>query len=213
MRKKVDPSAKYGRLRPTSYVPGNSKRAAKWTCQCDCGNVTEVEVANLLRGRSQSCGCLRGEGLRERSTTHGLSNSREYVAWCNIKARCLRSTSASYHNYGGRGITVCERWASPDGFGAFLADMGPAPSSKHSGERRDNNGPDSPDNCYWATRKEQARNKRNNALITFEGETLCVTDWAERYGINAMTLASRLRAGWDVRRALSTPGRRCKEKD
>jgi hypothetical protein len=115
--------------------------------------------------------------------------------------RCYNPHHASYPYYGGRGITVCLEWQQS--FMAFYTDMGPRPTPRHSIERKNNDLGYEPTNCRWATRKEQVRNRRRNRFITFQGQTLCLTDWAEVTGINASTLSHRFHAGWDIEAMLT----------
>ena len=132
-------------------------------------------------------------------------NSREYRAWRNMKTRCYNERYPKYRCYGGRGIKVCDRWLHS--FENFYNDMGPAPS-KGTLERKDTNGDYTPENCRWALQKEQVRNMRTNHLLTFRGETMCLTAWAEKVGISSKTLISRLKLGWSLERALTeTPVR------
>lgn len=136
---------------------------------------------------------------------HGLSRTLEYRAWQQMRLRCLDPKHAAYPNYGGRGITVCERWLeSPS---AFVADMGRKPSPAHELDRRDNDGPYSPENCRWVLRKVNDRNRRSNRLIDFRGERLALAGWAERFSISADTITKRLASGWSVEDALTTPAR------
>jgi hypothetical protein len=177
-------------------------------CRCPCGNEFVAELANVRSGHTRSCGCRRREAARARHQEHGQSrpgamNAAEYVVWCRMKSRCLAPTDGAYPRYGGRGITVCDRWRNS--FENFLADVGPRPSPRHTLERIDNDGPYSPENCCWATPKEQGRNKRTNHLLTFQGETRCLTDWAESTGLRVSTLYRRLKNGWSVERTLTTP--------
>ena len=132
-----------------------------------------------------------------------MTGTSEHNIWRAIKARCHSVGSVSYAWYGGRGIRVCERWF--DSFENFFADMGPRPSKAHSVDRIDNDGNYEPGNCRWATRKEQQRNKRNNRLITYNGETMCLEAWADRLGIGWATIHERLDRGWSVADALSRP--------
>ena len=117
-----------------------------------------------------------------------------------MRCRCRNPRDKSYHSYGGRGIACCERW---DLFENFHDDMGPCPAGA-SLERIDNNDDYCPENCRWATPLEQGRNKRNNHILTFRGESKCLTAWAEEMGLDYRTLLARLRAGWTVERALTT---------
>lgn len=124
-----------------------------------------------------------------------------------MKTRCSRSTDPGYKNYGGRGITVCDRWL--ESFENFLADMGEPPTPKHSLERVDNDSGYSKENCKWATRAEQLRNKRTNRWISYRGRTMCLEDWAREVGITNHGLAGRIdKSGWSIERALTTPPKR-----
>lgn len=131
---------------------------------------------------------------------HGLSYSRIYRIWTQMKARCNNPKTAHYDRYGGRGVKVCPAW---EDFNTFLADMG-HPPEKHSLERVDNNGPYSPENCRWATRKEQANNTARNIYMTHEGVTLSLMQWSEKSGISYSTILGRHRLGWEPERVLST---------
>lgn len=119
--------------------------------------------------------------------------------------RCYDSNFPYYYRYGGRGITVCEQWRSS--IENFYADMGPKPTRDHSLDRIDNDGNYSPENCRWATCKEQLRNTRANHLITYNGETLCITEWAEQLGMRPNALGLRIAKGWTIERALTQPVR------
>lgn len=122
-----------------------------------------------------------------------------------MKQRCNNPKNAQFFRYGARGIAVCRRWLK---FENFFADMGSKPSPKHSVERKDNNGPYAPDNCVWATMKEQSANKRNNVLITAFGKTMIMKEWAREVGINYQTISARLIAGWTPEIALTAPRKR-----
>lgn len=179
----------------------NKGRQTQWVCQCTCGTIKTILRSNLYT--ALSCGCALKEMLRARNLTHGLSRTPEYRIWCDMKRRCYDTGKRSYPDYGGRGIVVCDRWR--DDFAAFLADMGPRPSTEHMLERRNNDGPYSPDNTYWSTRDVQNRNKRNNRWITLDGRTECLADWSKILAIPLTTFYARVRLGWSDERALSTP--------
>ena len=135
--------------------------------------------------------------------THNESNKRrtvEYTAWVNMIARCHNERASGYALYGGRGITVCDRWRAS--FQDFLADIGRRPSSDHSIDRIDCSGDYGPDNCRWATETEQQRNRRNNVRLEFNGVTRCLSEWASVSGVKSSTLRLRLRSGVSLARAI-----------
>jgi hypothetical protein len=191
---------RFGRL-VARWVAGSSDAGREWMCECDCGNGVVVRLGSLRQGLTRSCGCydreVKGRLLRERSTTHGLSGTAEYKVWRGILRRCLNTHEKSYPRYGGRGITVCDRWRTS--FENFLADMGPRPSAEHSIERENNDGPYSPENCRWATRLEQAANKRTKSdarYLTAFGRTQTLAQWSRETGIGPRTIAQRLDRHW-----------------
>lgn len=122
--------------------------------------------------------------------------------WFGMKQRCNNPKHEAYARYGGRGIKICERWES---FQNFMEDMGPRPGPEYSIERLNNDLGYEPSNCKWATRTEQSRNTRNNRRLTYNGETLCVSEWAERFGLHHNRITKRLESGWSVEEALTTP--------
>lgn len=178
------------------------RRSRYWLCICECGSERTVFRSNLVTGRSKSCGCFNLEKVKE-GRKHGMAGSPEAKAWGAMKQRCLNPNNPKYASYGGRGITVCDRWR--ESFESFYEDMGARPSPEHSIDRVDNDGPYSPENCRWATRTEQARNQGTNRPISFRGETLCLSEWAERTGLQYDTLKARLQYGWTVEDALTRP--------
>lgn len=146
----------------------------------------------------------RNDKIAKAMTKHGKAATPEYKSWEGMKSRCNSPTNRAYQNYGARGITVCERWTK---FENFFADMGPRPHGT-SIDRIDVNGNYEPSNCRWATNLEQRRNKRNNRKLTFNGESLCITEWAQRTGLKRRTIEARLTYGWSVEDALTTARRR-----
>lgn len=184
----------------------------RWLCRCDCGREVEVAGRHLRSGNTKSCGCLSrdkaAERARDRNTTHGMGRTPEYRAWNGMKERCGRPSHAAYHNYGGRGVQVCERWSGPHGFAAFLEDMGRRPSPRHTLERIDNSRGYEPGNCHWATTGEQARNKRTNLVIEHDGRRMVLADWAKETGLSRHCISRRLKAGWPVSLIFSRPPRK-----
>lgn len=175
----------------------NAKNSSLWECKCDCGSVHHCDSNALTSGRTQSCGCLAkenaGRRLKSIFTKHGLTNSPEYSVWLNMRRRCSDPKNKRYARYGGRGIKVCDSWASD--FGAFYADMGPRPSPKHTIEREDNNRGYEPDNCVWATQDKQANNTVTNVFIERDGVRKTASQWARELGVNPDTVAVRIRKG------------------
>ena len=184
-----------GRLIVVTYI-GNVRNYASWLCYCDCGRWRVVAAGKLLRGRTKSCGCLQADAACKTKFIHGQSGTHMYRLWQALKSRCLSPSGKYYHNYGGRGITVCDRWR--ESFEHFLEDVGPRPSEDYTLDRIDNDGNYEPGNCRWATWSEQCRNKRTNLNLTFNGETMCITDWARRIGVSVECLKYRIKMGWPV---------------
>jgi hypothetical protein len=172
-------------------------------CICDCGNLTAVPTRKLYSGNTSSCGCIHREQLAKRNTRHGMSTKPEYNVWNGMKSRCYSPNDAEWHNYGGRGIKVCDRWLHD--FAAFYADMGPRPSAKHSIERVDVDGDYCPENCCWATPKEQARNRRNNRWVVYQGQRMTQADAAAASGVPLTTIWSRLARGCSAEELFAPP--------
>lgn len=193
------PGERFGRLVVTEIVEGKKRK-----CICDCGNESIVSQCNLATGNTQSCGCLRREIEVVASVTHGATSGKNwsatYTVWHGMIQRCTNPKNPAYKNYGGRGITICDRWRYS--FEHFFEDMGERPDG-HSIERVDRDGPYSKDNCVWAGDIQQARNRRNNRPLTLNGKTLTLAEWADETGIPYFTLHGRLRRGWTVERTLS----------
>lgn len=180
-------------------------RSAFYLCRCDCGTIRTVNLAQLKNGHSKSCGCLR----RDSATVHGGTGGykghkpRLYKIWSGIKDRCKCSTNKDYKNYGGRGILVCDSWLSFDAFRNWALQNGYRDNLTI--DRIDVNGNYCPENCRWATLKEQSRNRRTSQMITFGGKTQCATAWCEELHMNRNLVSQRLKAGWSIERALLTP--------
>lgn len=167
-------------------------------CQCECGVITLVKANNLKRGTT-SCGCL----ALEVRTTHGKTGSKVYTAWKAMKYRCTNTNAHEYHNYGGRGITVCDSWL--ESFENFYADMGD-PAKGLTLERVDNDKGYSKENCIWDTYEAQENNKSTTLLLTAFGKTQSLTQWSKEYNLPFSTLKNRLyRAYMKPEDALTAP--------
>lgn len=196
---------RFGRLVVKEKLGGRPYKQIPWRCLCDCGHEKTVLGLSLRHGRTKSCGCLNSEmasaRIKLRQTLHGKSDTAEYAIWQSMLGRCLRPNNPSYKDYGERGITVCGRWMQ---FENFLADMGPRPA-KLTLERKDNNGPYSPDNCVWASRLEQGRNKRNNVHLTIDNNPQILAEWIRDLGLDSSTVYKRLKKGMNLYDAIITP--------
>jgi hypothetical protein len=188
---------KFGRLVVVGRAPDGTDYNQRWHCVCECGANRIVFRHSLTTGVTQSCGCLH----RERMTRHGMFGKPEYSAWVQMLQRCTNPKKKCFQDYGGRGITVCERWRA---FENFYADMGPRPSPTHSLDRSDNDGNYEPENCRWATNLEQTNNRRVSRHLTLDGRTQTVGEWAREFNISRGVVYRRLDRGWDARRALTT---------
>lgn len=166
----IQAGERYGRYTLVERA-ASRKGATYWVCQCDCGTVKEVQLSHLRNGTTQSCGCYRDEVKGQQSLKHGHwtngKASLTYVSWQDMKLRVLSPNDVAYHNYGGKGVTICDRWL--ESFEAFLEDLGERPSKKHTLDRIDPNGNYEPGNVKWSTILEQNRNKRNVFLIEVDG--------------------------------------------
>lgn len=179
---------------------GLKKGHRTYLCQCDCG-VKKVMRGSELKNGVKSCGCARFRGKTYR-------HKRTYQAWIGIKTRCQNPRDPGFKNYGGRGITVCERWQV---YSNFLADMGECPPHL-SIDRIDNNKGYAPGNCRWATRNEQARNRRSTLQVTWQGETKSASDWNDQLSYPYGTITTRLRKGWTVEDTMTKPPRNLPKK-
>ena len=192
---------RYGRLVVVGLSDKRQGRKTFWTCKCDCGNIKDVRSDSL--GAILSCGCLKKEQDKTNLTKnhrHLKSRTRLYREWQNMKRRCLNCNDKRYSYYGGRGIKICKEWLVPDNFFEWALSNGY--SDELTIDRIDANGNYEPTNCRWATIKEQCNNRRSNVLLTYNGKTQNITQWAEELGLNVRTCFSRYNYGYSVEKIL-----------
>lgn len=195
---------KFGRLTVIAHVGYTEKnkygqRHSIWKCQCECGNFVNRTTDVLKRGKS-SCGCRQKEILKEMSnknTTHNLTNSRLYGIYKNMISRCYREKDIHYKSYGMRGITVCDEWKE-DKSTFFEWATSNGYKDNLTIERKNNNLGYCKENCTWVTKEEQYKNKRQNIMITYNGKTLCASDWSKLTGIDAQKIRWRYKKGWNA---------------
>lgn len=184
------------------YVYPSGKTLRKALFKCDCGSEYEARIGHVKNGNTISCGCFNDKN----KITHNSSHHYLYATWRNMIARCTNASYPSFDHYGGRGITVCDEWVeSPM---AFFNDIGDRPSNNYSIDRIDNNGNYEPSNMRWASAMCQARNRRNNRMIEFNGIEMCITEWGNKLKINESTLRKRINLGWSIERTLTTSPKR-----
>lgn len=197
---------KYNFLTVISFK-GRIKKRSLWNCICDCGNTHIVEAYNLKTGQVKSCGCYsspkaKSSFYRPNRRTHGLSNHILYSIWNAMQARCRNKNNIAYERYGGRGISLCNKWKK---FIGFYEDMHESYENGLTLERIDVNGNYEPNNCRWATYKEQANNTRKNRVVTYMGITGSVVSVCDKLGIDSRMVHRRLSANWDIQRAFAEP--------
>lgn len=191
----------FGRLTVVGFLERRGKHNY-WSCNCSCGGTAVVRTDCLYGGIIRSCKCLQAEESSARARIHGKSHTPAYNTWRKLIQRCQNPTDIAFRRYGGRGITVCDRWSD---FENFLADMGQPPPGKTL-DRKNNDGPYSPDNCRWATKTEQMRNMSTNRVLTrYDGTSHLLIEWAEITGKSSVVIFSRIKRGWSVDDALDIP--------
>lgn len=196
---------RFGRLTVIDRAK-NYRQQVQWNCVCDCGKKTVVRALYLRNGMTKSCGCYKSEVLKTKSITHGMSHSRLWRIWNCMHIRCEREYYEHYQNYGGRGISVCDEWKKFAPFMEWATKNGYAENLTI--DRIDVNGNYCPENCRWITMREQAKNRNSNRLITYNGETKILQDWARELNVDPRFLSRRLDNGWSVERAFTEPKRK-----
>ena len=165
-------------------------------CICQCGKTFKSRLHAIQIGKTSSCGCYHDLRLRTHGHARSKTVSLTYRSWVAMKNRCNNPNSADYYNYGAIGVKVCERWAND--FELFMADMGERPSRNYSLDRIDTFGDYSPDNCRWATAKEQANNRKRKVLFDFRGARKTLTQIAQELGTSRQAIRYRIKAGWPM---------------
>lgn len=200
---------RYGRLTVQSQWRGE-RYVLYGFCKCDCGVEKRVRISHMVAGKISSCGCLNAQRIKTLNLSHGeCHKTKEYRAWRSMRQRCYDNNLPGYKDYGGRGIKVCDRWI--ESYENFISDIGRAPSPKHSIDRINNDGNYEPGNCRWATRKEQANNKRPRSKnvkpskcrkITLNGITKTINEWGFELDIPTNSIRNRLSWGWPIENVL-----------
>lgn len=210
---------RFGRLVAIELTPDRVRNNAVWRFRCDCGNEILRPSGDIIRGNTTSCGCfkdeVKGDFFRENAArfnkarlTHGHTTqnagrtSSTYSSWLAMRKRCDDPNSKGFANYGARGIKVCARWKN---FENFLADMGERPAGTQIDRYPNNDGDYESGNCRWATPKQNSNNRRVCHAIEFRGRTQNIKEWAAELGVSHQSIAYRLKAGWTVEEALTTP--------
>ncbi len=198
---------RFGRLEVIARNGVNAYGAAMWLCRCDCGNTVTKRGSALRSNHTKSCGCLHDElssmRITKQNTVHGMSNTRLYEIWIDMKKRCHNINHWAYSRYGERGIAVCKEWQIFEPFYKWAIANGY--SDNLSIDRIDNDGNYEPSNCRWASRKVQANNKSNNVRYKYEDNNYTISELSDMFGISYQTLRSRIENyGWSVEKALTT---------
>lgn len=194
----------FGRLTVLGFAGQDKSKHKHWFCKCECGNLIKLQGGSLKCGDTISCGCFQTEKVSTHRHSINYDKSPTYITWDSMIQRCQNPNNTYFEYYGGRGIKVCDRWES---FENFLEDMGERPNGKTLDRYPDKDGDYCPPNCRWATRKEQANNRRSNRWLAFNGKKMTVSQWADELKMNPLTLRNRLNNCWSVEKALTTPVR------
>lgn len=184
-------------IRPTIRYSKGGHRIREWICLCECGNYTNVATHDLMTGHTK--GCMKCAYF----TSNKVLHKRIYDAWRMMIARCENPKAQAFHNYGERGIKVCEEWHDFDTFLNWALSNGYCDNLTI--DRIDNNKGYSPDNCRWVTDKVQGNNRRSNRYVTYKGETHTICEWAEIVNMPYSTLQSRLSHGWSIQDSFEKP--------
>lgn len=201
---------RFGRLSVVCKCGSDKYGAALWQCKCECGKTVTKRGSALRAGHAKSCGCLHDElsslRMAEQNRTHAMSNTRLYEIWSDLKRRCSNPNHRAFDRYGGRGIKFCAEWAEFLPF--YVWSVANGYSETLTIERVDNDGDYCPENCRWATRKDQANNKSITVFYELDGVKYTLPQLCEKCGISYGTLYTRInKHGWSVKAAITTPVR------
>ena len=200
---------KFGKLTVIKRGENTPKGLATWICQCDCGNIVNVRGSDLRKGHTKSCGCASRNFFAKVIFKHGFCGTRLHKIWWNIQDRCYNPKVPNYYLYGGRGVKMCQEWLDD-----FLDFRNWAMANGYDDtltiDRIDVNGNYEPSNCRWITYKAQNRNKRTNRIIKYDNKEMCLSDWAKELNVDRKTLSDRLKKGWSIQKAFSTPVKKYK---
>jgi len=204
---------RFGRLvvlEQASSFKTEKRAVTAWLCRCDCGKTVIVRSSGLVSGNTKSCGCLHRETALQQgkaSATHNETGTRLYRVWSNMKTRCYNKNNKNYARWGARGVFVCDEWLHDfSAFSSWARSSGYAENLTI--DRINNDGPYCPENCHWVTPKAQANNTRKTRLISFNGKTQSLHEWAREYGMKVETLFYRLKR-LPIGEALTTPIANC----
>lgn len=200
---------RFGRLTVVGQAGRGNSKQILWKCECDCGGTAIVPTYHLNSGHTKSCGCHRRETATEvgaQHKKHGMTGNRMYRIWRGMRQRCMDPNYHSFREYGGRGITICPAWGDFEAFRDWALANGY--QDNLTLDRKDTNGPYSSENCRWATMTEQQNNKRNNRILTYDGETHTAPEWARMTGIPVTTIYNRMEYGWTAERILTEQPRK-----
>ncbi len=199
----IEAGARFGRVVAIARAPNDLHGNQMWRFRCDCGRDFEGRAAAFVGERNVSCGCERREKLsRGLHLTHRLADSAEYRIWSGMVQRCTNPENTAFGRYGARGIEICPEWLD---FEPFLAAVGRRPSPRHTIERIDNSAGYFPGNCRWASRLEQANNRRTNVRVFFRGQQMTLAQAIREVGADPQLAYRRVRDGWSLEDALLLP--------
>jgi hypothetical protein len=202
----IDLTGRYfGRLTVICFDGIKAHHRAYWICKCECGQIKSICGHDLTTGYTKSCGCLRIENGHNLLTKHGESRTRLYYIHQSMKQRCNDKNHHAYKDYGGRGIIVCDEWLDFPAFHNWAIENGYRENMGLSIDRINVNGNYCPQNCRWAMIDTQSNNKRSNKYLELNGERHSIAEWAKILGGSTSLIHARLRKGWSIEKAISTP--------